>query len=185
MARFDASSKIWYGPKVDRSDITSLTFRECLIQSFKATPDKVFQISDDEGTKLTYRETELMSIRIAQNLSKFGVQRGDIVAILMPNSTYAAPIAVGCILNGIALAPFLFRQGITPEGLKISLNISKPKALILEEFVDDAEMIVQVISDIGLDCKVFTVGTDKKFCSPNIFPLCELLIETLEEKNFQ
>jgi acyl-CoA synthetase (AMP-forming)/AMP-acid ligase II len=178
MGVYDASTKTWFGPKVDRSEYNAVSFRDHVINSFKATPEKIFQISDDEGTSLTYKETEALSMTIARNLTKFGVKHGDVVAVLMHNSTYAAPIAFGCIINGITLAPFLFRQGITPERLQKSLNIAKPKAIIVEEFVEETEMIMQAISDMGLDCKIFTVGSDKKFCNPNIFPLCELLMET-------
>jgi acyl-CoA synthetase (AMP-forming)/AMP-acid ligase II len=185
MGAYDASTKTWYGPKVDRSEYNVVSFRDHVINSFKTTPEKIFQISDDEGTSLTYKETEALSMAIARNLTKFGVKHGDVVTMMMPNSTYVAPIAFGCFLNGIAVAPFTFRQGITPEGLENSLNIAKPKAIILEDFVEEAEMIMQVVSDMGLDCKIFTVGSDKKFKHANILPLCELLVESGEGESSQ
>lgn len=185
MTSFDASTKIWSGPKVDRSEDNALSFRETLVKSFRLTPEKVFQISDDENTKLTYKQVELLSIRVAQNLRKFGVKEHDVVAVLLHNSTYAAPLAFGCFLNGTAIAPLLFRQGITVEGLTKTLNIVKPKAIIVEEFVENTAMIMQTITDMKLDCKIFTVGADKKFCCENVFDVCELLQETKEEEKFE
>lgn len=176
MGIYDAASKCWLGPKVDRTCEKSTTFRETLIKSFRANPNKVFQISHDEGTKLTFKEVEKLAVTIGRNLKKFGLKKGDVVSTLMPNSTYVAPIAFGCFLNGIALAPFNFRQGIARETLQNAFNIAKPKAIIVEEFVEQIEVILQVINDMELDCKIFTVGRDKKYCSANIFPLCELLV---------
>lgn len=185
MTSIDASTKIWSGPKVDRSEDNALTFRETLLKSFRLTPEKVFQISDDENTKLTYKQAELMSIRVAQNLRKFGVEENDVVAVLLRNSTYAAPLTFGCFLNGTTVAPLVFRQGITVEGITQSLNIVKPKAIIVEEFVENTSMIMQTIADMRFDCKIFTIGADKKFCGENIFNVCELLQETKEEEKFE
>jgi acyl-coenzyme A synthetase/AMP-(fatty) acid ligase len=161
-----------------------LSFREHILKSFRSTPDEVFQISDDEDTKLTFKQTELFSIRVAQNLKKFGVEKDDVVAVLLHNSTYAAPLVFGCFLNGTAVNPLLFRQGISVEGLTQSLNITRPKVLILEEFVEHTQIIIQTIAEIGLDCKIFTVKADKKILGGNVYDVSELLKETNEEKEF-
>ena len=185
MAYFDETSKVWNGPKVDRSELNSLTFRKHLLRSFRTTPDKIFQISDDERTQLTYKETESLSFRIAENLKRFGIHQGDVVCLMMLNSTYVAPFAFGCILNGVAVSPFLISQGITFEEIKYRLNISKPRAIILEEFVNLTGMILQVIKEMELDCKIFTIGTDTKLSKPNVFSFCELLNENKVEQKFE
>ena len=100
----------------------------------------------------------------------------------MPNSTYVAPFAFGCILSGVAISPVLFSQGVTFEEIKYRLNIAQPRAIILEEFVDIAEMILQVIEDMELDCKIFTIGTVKTVNKPKLFSFCELLNENKVEQ---
>lgn len=185
MTSFDASSKIWSGPKVNRSEEDKLTFRQLLVESFRKSPEKVFQISDDEETKLTFHETELMSIRVCQNLRKFGIYQNEVVAVLLKNSTYAAPLVFGCFLNGTAVHSLVFLQGMSCERLEQSLNITKPKAIIVEDFLENTEMITQTIADMNLDCKVFTLGSDKKCWSANVYDVCELLKETKEEDKFE
>lgn len=185
MAKFDAETKIWHGPKIDRSEDNSLTFRETLLKSFRSEPGKVFQISDDEKTETTFEELELMSIRVAHNLQKFGVEKNDVVAMMLKNSTYVGPIVFGCALIGAPINPLICRQGINVEWIKQTFDATKPKIIIMEEFVECSEMMMSTVKEMGLACKIFVVEKEQKSYGENIFNICELLMRTGEEKNFK
>ena len=189
MATFDASSKIWYGQKVDRTAENALTFREHILEGLRRSPNKTFQISDDEDTNFSFQETELLTIRAAQNLKKLGFEKGEVISLVMPNSSYAAPFVYGCLLSGIAVNPVHFGNELSAIEIKKAFGVSKPKAIVLERplknFSADLEMIMQVVDEMGLGCKIFTVGTDKNFNNSKILSFSEMFTETEGENEFE
>lgn len=183
MTSFDAVNKIWCGRKVERDHTKS--FQEIVLNCLRSTPERNFQISDDEETKLTFAEAGLLSIRVAQNLQRFGVQSGEVVSVLLKNSTYAAPIVIGCILLGAPVNPLICRLGINVEWIKTIIATTRPKVILLEEYTEHAELIAQTTKEMGLECKVFVMHRKEKLISENLFHVCELLKETNEENQFR
>lgn len=183
MSKFDAVSKVWSGPKEDRSE--TLSFRESILKSFRRTPEKYFQVSDSEGTKLTYSQLELISVRIAQNLRRFGVQPKDVVLAHLYNSTYAAPTFLGCALLGAPIN-ILNRTLLTDvEWIRYTLRTMDPKIIIIDESVKYAATVIQVMEEMNLDCKIFFTNDRDKMFGENLFDFCELLMETKNEKSFR
>jgi acyl-CoA synthetase (AMP-forming)/AMP-acid ligase II len=66
-----------------------------------SVPDKPAIVMADGGTTLTYAELEAESNRVAQLLRSHGLQRGDVVAILMENGPHYLPICWGAQRAGL------------------------------------------------------------------------------------
>ena len=71
-----------------------------LQQSAEQFPDKVALVCDDQ--RLTYAEVEEQANRLANGLLALGVQRGDRVALWLPNSIEAV-VAIFAILKAGAV----------------------------------------------------------------------------------
>lgn len=183
MKTFNSETKTWSGPKVVRSDET-VPFRELVLQSLQVHPEKVCQISDDEGTQLTFSQMEELSIRVAQNLSLFRVRGGDVVSVLLKNSTFAAPITFGCFLLGATVNPFFCKPDTDISWIKKVLNMSRPKVIIMEEFLESYG-VIQILQELELDSKIFLVEDPGKLLGANVFNVRELLKTTGTEKDFK
>src|SRR5687767_14834764 len=59
---------------------------ELLRQRASASPDKVFLFSEADKREFTYREFETAVGRVAGMLKVYGVRKGDVVSLLLPNS---------------------------------------------------------------------------------------------------
>ena len=184
MSSFDSETKTWSGPKVPR-DGENLTFREEVLNCLTEKPEKVFQISDDEGTELTFDETKTLSIRVAQNLKRFGVGKGDVVAVLMNNSTYVAPIVFGSIFLGAPLNPLVYGKGVTIDWVKHVFNTTKPKVFIMEQGMDAVEVLSETVKSLGFECTIFLVKPQSEIQFSDVHSYEELIKPTGDEENFQ
>jgi long-chain acyl-CoA synthetase len=83
--------------------LSGRTFAEDLTQTAAADPDRVAVITP-EG-RLTAGELDRRSGRLAQGLRELGVERGDRVAIVLPNVAAAAVAIYGVLRAGAAFSP--------------------------------------------------------------------------------
>ncbi|XP_032626436.1 acetyl-coenzyme A synthetase 2-like, mitochondrial isoform X1 [Chelonoidis abingdonii] len=104
----------------------------CLDQHVHQSPDRVALIweKDEPGTevKITYRELLDMTCRLANTLKKYGVQKGDRVAIYMPVTPMAVAAMLACARIG-AIHTVVF-AGFSAESLAGRIIDSGCKAVI-------------------------------------------------------
>ena len=77
-----------------------------------ASPDKPAIIMADTGDTLTYAELEAASNRVAQLLRSHGLQRGDVIAILLDNCVDFLPICWGAQRSGLIFTCLSTRLGV-------------------------------------------------------------------------
>lgn len=180
---YNAETKVWSGPKVAR-DVDGQLLRELIWKNLSKHPEKVYQICDDDGSTMSYGETKTQAIRVAQNLQRLGVGLGDVVAGFFANSTLAAPMIFGCTFVGAPIYPFASRTAIDPNWIRQAVLTAKTKVLILEEQIESAGVICDVISDMKIDCKVFIVREAEDIEDSRVQSYTELLKETGFENEF-
>uniref|UniRef100_A0A7M4ESA5 acetate--CoA ligase n=1 Tax=Crocodylus porosus TaxID=8502 RepID=A0A7M4ESA5_CROPO len=104
----------------------------CLDQHVQQSPDRVALIweKDEPGTEvqITYRELLDMTCRLANTLKKYGIQKGDRVAVYMPVSPLAVAAMLACARIG-AVHTVVF-AGFSAEALAGRINDSECKAVI-------------------------------------------------------
>ena len=71
--------------------------------SAKAHPDRIAVAFKEE--RLTYREVDEISERIAARLAESGLGRGGVVSILIPRCTYMTTASLGVLKSGAAYQP--------------------------------------------------------------------------------
>ena len=86
--------------------------------------------SDDEPVTLTFSELAEKSNRLAASLAGLGVQRGDRVAILLPQCFETAIAHMAVYKLGAVAVPMAMQFG--PDAIAYRLELSGAKALILD-----------------------------------------------------
>uniref|UniRef100_A0A674JW32 acetate--CoA ligase n=1 Tax=Terrapene triunguis TaxID=2587831 RepID=A0A674JW32_9SAUR len=123
----------WQCPYLYRHTVDSYPASlNCLDQHVHQSPDRVALIweKDEPGTevKITYRELLDMTCRLANTLKKYGVQKGDRVAIYMPVTPLAVAAMLACARIG-AIHTVVF-AGFSAESLAGRIIDSGCKAVI-------------------------------------------------------
>lgn len=187
MSQYDSTTKIWSGPKVNRNEDNSLSFRENVLKCLRSSPEKVFQICDDDGSELTFSQVEEMSIRVARNLQKIGVKPKDVISVFFKNTAIVAPIVFGCTLIGAPINPITCRMGVNngSKWLKFIFDKTRPSVIIMDDCSESHELLAQALNDIGLNPKIFLVGQEQSNFSENLLRVGELFKETGDEKAFE
>jgi acyl-coenzyme A synthetase/AMP-(fatty) acid ligase len=155
MASFDKVTKISAGPKVQEP---TKVFRARIFDNLQSNPEKIFQISDDEGTEMTYEELKSHSIRVALNLRRLDIKEGDVISVLLKNSTYVAPIIIGCILNGSIFNPLTHAIRFDSNWFAMHLSAVHPKLVIMEQFAENYQDMLSLVEDMKINCRVFLLN---------------------------
>ncbi|MGF0289996.1 AMP-binding protein [Rhodococcus ruber] len=99
----------------------------------------------DGDVVLTYSELEARSNAAAAGLLDLGLQRGDVVAMLMPNSWEFLVTFFGCAKIGVVCMPV--NLGVDAEGVAFQFDDARPKVVVVEEsFAVLLETAIEVFS---------------------------------------
>jgi acetyl-CoA synthetase len=118
-------------------------FELCCARWARLTPDAVAVIAEHEHgdiARFTYRDLHAAALRLATAMAQLGIQRGDRVAIVMPQrfETAVAHMAVSAL--GAVAMPLSMLFG--PEALRFRLNDSGAKLAIADETSIDSLLAV-------------------------------------------
>lgn len=142
----------------------------CLAQAASTRPDAVAVVDHNSvtgrSTRLSYRELDAKTTRIAAGLHRRGVGRGDVVAVQLPNwwefvATHLACARLGAITN--PLMP-IFRE----RELSFMLELAQARVLIVPvsfRGFDHLDLARSLKSRLGCLEHVFAVGASESECS--------------------
>jgi long-chain acyl-CoA synthetase len=154
--------------------IEQITLPECLTRTAQRFPERT--ALNFLGRRITYRELEALVNRVARALMAIGVQRGDKVAMLLPNmpqlvaANYAAMRigAVPALFDPLARDEDLIRQ-VKAAGATVlfTLDLLFPRALDLREAAAIRAVVVCHISDFlpFPGNKLLPIFKGKLYCS--------------------
>ena len=103
---------------------------------------------------LTYADADRLSNIVANQLMKYGVRKGDVVATFMYNSLEQALIWFGCAKMGAVYAPL--NVSLVRDDLAYSLNDTGATLFILDEELTPAYNAAKSL--LTFDPKVFVLG---------------------------
>lgn len=95
----------------------------------KQYPDKVAIV--DNNTKVTYRELEQRSLKIANYLNSHGIGKEDIVGVYMNRSYDSVSSTIGILLSGAAFLPIDVKTPV--ERIDYMMNQSQAKLMLINE----------------------------------------------------
>lgn len=153
MATFNSETKIWEGPKVPYKFELDTSIGAELLKKLAETPDRVLQISHEDGISLTCKQARIASIRVAQHLNKLGYTRGDIFAFICRNGTDLLPTLYGSFLIGAAVNPL--DAGFKKDDIKHICNQTKPKLVFCDGEVYEATK--SALNELGNGAEVITL----------------------------
>lgn len=102
---------------------------ELLQQRVAAAPDKLFLFSEADKRRFTYREFAAAVMRTANLLAAHGVQKGDVVSLLLPNSVEYVVAYFACWQLGALAGPI--NSLLKSEEIAYVISNSEAKALLV------------------------------------------------------
>src|SRR5205085_2711334 len=103
--------------------------RQLLEQRTAATPDKTFLFSETDGRSWTYAEFDAAVNRTANMLAMFGITKGDVVSLLLPNSAEYIIAYFACFKLGALAGPV--NSLLKAEEIEYVVNNSEAKLLLV------------------------------------------------------
>ncbi|QDI92301.1 long-chain-fatty-acid--CoA ligase [Salicibibacter halophilus] len=123
--------------------LASLTPLDWKRRAIKYYPEKTAVIDGEKH--FTYKEFGERTDRLAIALDEAGVQKGDHIAVMIPNTHYMLESFYGICQLGAAMVPLNYR--LSAEDLEYIINHSDAKMLIVdEEFTGPIEEIREKLS---------------------------------------
>src|ERR1043165_6669924 len=113
---------------------------ELLKQRVSAAPDKPFLFSEADKRQFTYKEFEGAVTRTANMLAANGVQKDDVVSLLLPNSVEYVIAYFACWQLGALAGPI--NSLLKSQEIAYVISNSEAKALLVNsEFVPVVESV--------------------------------------------
>src|SRR5205085_8812085 len=121
--------------------------RQLLEQRSAATPDKTFLFSETDGRSWTYAEFDAAVNRTANMLAMFGITKGDVVSLLLPNSAEYIIAYFACFKLGALAGPV--NSLLKSEEISYVIANSEARALLVNsEFLQRVEAIHNELPDL-------------------------------------
>ncbi len=137
--------------------------RELLEQRAAAVPDKIFLFSEADGREFSYAEFDAAVNRTAALLVSQGVQKTDVVSLLMPNSAEYVIAYFACWKLGAIAGPV--NSLLKPHELVYILSNSEARVLLVHsEFLP----VIEGIRDELPALAVVTVFDDELQAAPAV-----------------
>lgn len=112
-------------------------------RAVKYYPHKVAVI--DEEKKFTYKEFGQRTDQLSKALYSSGIEKGDHIAVMLPNTHYMLECFYGICQMGAVMVPLNYR--LAAEDLEYIIKHSDSKMLIIdEEFTAPVEKIITKLS---------------------------------------
>ncbi|XP_055390107.1 uncharacterized protein LOC129619054 [Condylostylus longicornis] len=179
---YDAEQKIWYGPKIkSNSNSDNKSAGEFILSVLEKVPNKVIQISANNGIQITGKQMHTLSIRACQNLQLKGLKQNDVIGFAASNSHYLAPIVFGSFLCGTTLSTLdpSFRK----DEIKHIYSFTKPKIIFCDP--ENYEAMKDSNAELNLNAAIYlmkghvegvetvevflkSTGTEQNFVPPKL-----------------
>ncbi|TNE70612.1 o-succinylbenzoate--CoA ligase [bacterium] len=101
----------------------------------KYAPASIALINDDDGSKVSYADLNVISNGYASRLQQFGLSKGDRVAVLSPNKIEHIYLFLACNQLGLILVPVNFR--LTPPEVAHVIKDSDPKLWVMDSAYEE------------------------------------------------
>lgn len=104
MYSYNHQTRILSGVEISPFYHPQVTIGQVIMHYLQREPQRIVQSCFDDGVELSAGEIAKLSSRIAKNLSKEGMAIGDVVGLVVKNTTYVAPVVLGCLLLGCPIS---------------------------------------------------------------------------------
>lgn len=157
---YNPETKIWSGPKVPTNLQCDIALGKQILQSLEKNPDNLSEIHHDLNLKIYNSDIRNQSIRVAQNLMRLGVEKGDVITLILRSSPILGPIFYGSILIGAPVNPL--DGGLDAIDIGSKIELIKPKIIIFDE--EFSVCVKSVLKTISYECILVCNGKSQENC---------------------
>lgn len=176
-SKFNPETKIWKGVDVPYPFPLDLHVNKLVIDGLKKTPERIVQVSYDDGSEMTCEELRLKIVSAAQNLAKLGIKENDVVVTVCANSMDLMTYVNGIVQLGAIINPMSVEH--SSADLAHMFKQTKPKLVICDAEV--YEKTRKVLNEIKNDSPIYTT-----LAKVRGVPFADDLFKlTGEEENYQ
>ncbi|KAH8335683.1 hypothetical protein KR074_009241, partial [Drosophila pseudoananassae] len=143
---YDGNRKIWSGSSQQSLYNDDLTAGQIIFRQLQRQPQRIFQISHTDNTRLTRSQMLQNAAKVGCYLRDQGFKKEtDIVGLMARNSTNVGALAYGCLFNG---TPFhAVNPNLEQKTIDSLYRITKPRILCCD--VTDYEKIKDIATSLG------------------------------------
>ncbi|KAH8250227.1 hypothetical protein KR026_008560 [Drosophila bipectinata] len=143
---YDGNQKIWSGSSQQSLYNDDLTAGQIIFRQLQRQPQRIFQISHTDNTRLTRSQMLQNAAKVGCYLRDQGFKKEtDIVGLMARNSTNVGALAYGCLFNG---TPFhAVNPNLEQKTIDSLYKITKPRILCCD--VADYEKIKDTATSLG------------------------------------
>lgn len=98
--QYDPFTKIWSGRRLAPTYHPNVNAGQVLLAALERNPNRIGQINENNGLKLSNGEIAINTRRVAQNLDELGIQSGNVVAVIAQNHHHLASVVFAAIALG-------------------------------------------------------------------------------------
>lgn len=158
MEQINRIDNILYGSKID-IPVDNKGVGRIYFEKMKEYKDNIFQINSLTGEEQTYGQVNKKCIRIALELKKRGIQKGDVVLGCSPNSLDAIlPILSALYVGAI---PATLDPSVSLKNTIHLLKITKPKFVFVVE--NAVELVHSALKQLGLKPLIVVMGFNERY----------------------
>ena len=144
----------------------SYNLYEILLTAVSKNKTKTFLITEQESL-VTYQDIDILSARIAYQLSQLGLEKGDRLVAQVPKSVEALALYLGCLRRGIIFVPL--NPAFTLSELQYYLENAEPKIVICSP--DKYADIKALTTKIGINLvKTIELGENSLISTQEVEP---------------
>jgi long-chain acyl-CoA synthetase len=120
------------------------------------------------GTVLSFRDLDLLSLRFAHSLRRLGLEKGERLAIMLPNLLQFPVVLIGALRAGLTVVNI--NPLFTPRELARELMDSQASGIVV--LANFGQVLEQACTQYGLSLKHIFVTEAGDLCP---FPKCQLI----------
>ncbi|XP_055600263.1 probable 4-coumarate--CoA ligase 3 [Uranotaenia lowii] len=155
VAKYSAADHVWIGEQRPGILNPAANLGQIFCNLLSHSPSRVIQINADTDYHMTCAEMRLRVVRIALNLKKLGLQKGDHVTLACANTDNTVPVFVACLTNGMPVNPLA--PVFNKSDFAYMLKQTQPKVVFCDE--DNRSVVEAAVQEVfKISPKIFVLG---------------------------
>lgn len=153
MFSFDNKTKILSGVKIPPFYHPSVNIGQVIFHYLQRDPSRIIQSCYDDGVELSAGEMAKLASRLAKNLQRENLQIGNVIGLAVKNTTYVAPIVLGCMLLGCPVSTL--DPTFDVNEIANIFKQTKPKLVFCDH--DNFENVLEALKRCDNESEIVTV----------------------------
>ncbi|XP_059617650.1 uncharacterized protein LOC132262395 [Phlebotomus argentipes] len=155
VTKYNSEERIWSGGD-DLSSLFSekVTLGRAALYVLNLNPEKIFQISADDGSKRTNGEIYQSTLKIAFNLQKLGCAKGDVVGFVCRNSHDLTPAFLAALF--LAAPTNALDVAFSKNEIRNMFKTTSPKFVFCDH--DVTRTVQKALLELGSNATIIVIG---------------------------